>query len=242
MEINHENGTVVLDNYEEIYSVPSSFSGFGIVRTKNYEQLSSSDAWDLIPDWDYLKDNAKSLLLGAYREAQKSVDKETHNGALLIDLHSKNQYMFKGHIDYISDKIHRMPERETRPKKYNFLEHAERNAVYNNMLHLTRSRNAAMVTPWYSCSDCARAIISTESITWILGHADFFKRYQSLCKRNHWTDTVKDGFDQLLEHGIYCTLWFGPLSDQTTHQKSHIVLCNEKEYDPTKSLENQNDS
>ena len=56
----------------------------------------------------------------------------------------------------VRDKVN---ARHTRPDKYLWTEHAERNAIYNAAAEGIRLRGATMYLPWYPCADCARAII-----------------------------------------------------------------------------------
>lgn len=48
-------------------------------------------------------------------------------------------------------------ERHTRPAKYLYTEHAERNAIYN--VARTLLQGSTITLQWYPCADCARAII-----------------------------------------------------------------------------------
>jgi len=50
-------------------------------------------------------------------------------------------------------------ERWVRPDKYHYVEHAERNALYNAARYGVPTDGMTMVSVWASCADCARAII-----------------------------------------------------------------------------------
>lgn len=52
-----------------------------------------------------------------------------------------------------------MPERQERPTKYDFFEHAERNAIYNACLTGTSLKGCTLYCTHAPCTDCARAII-----------------------------------------------------------------------------------
>ena len=52
-----------------------------------------------------------------------------------------------------------IPERMERPTKYDFFEHAERNAVYNACLTGTSLKGCVLYATHPPCTDCARAII-----------------------------------------------------------------------------------
>lgn len=52
-----------------------------------------------------------------------------------------------------------VPARQTRPTKYLFAEHAERNAVFNAARTGTSLKGATAYVNWCPCADCARALI-----------------------------------------------------------------------------------
>lgn len=49
--------------------------------------------------------------------------------------------------------------RHSRPTKYLWTEHAERNAIYEAARTGTRLEGCTMYLPWFPCMDCARAIV-----------------------------------------------------------------------------------
>jgi dCMP deaminase len=63
---------------------------------------------------------------------------------------------FNGPPRKINDEI---PERWERPAKYFWVEHAERNAIYNASRRGTPLEKSIMVVNKFPCADCARAII-----------------------------------------------------------------------------------
>ena len=52
-----------------------------------------------------------------------------------------------------------MPERLERPEKYLWMEHAERNAIYNAARHGTQMQGCTLYVELLPCMDCARAIV-----------------------------------------------------------------------------------
>jgi dCMP deaminase len=46
-------------------------------------------------------------------------------------------------------------------EKYFWMEHAERNAIYNAARRGTELKNCKLYVPWAPCTDCARGIIQT---------------------------------------------------------------------------------
>jgi dCMP deaminase len=54
-----------------------------------------------------------------------------------------------------------IPARHERPAKYDFTEHAERNAIYNASLYGASVKNCIMYVTFPPCADCARGIIQS---------------------------------------------------------------------------------
>ena len=52
-------------------------------------------------------------------------------------------------------------ERQQRPLKYLWIEHSERNAIYNAARMGTGLKNCVLYCPWLPCPDCARAIVQS---------------------------------------------------------------------------------
>jgi dCMP deaminase len=61
-------------------------------------------------------------------------------------------------------------ERYSRPAKYFWTEHAERNAIYSAAKRGIALAGCTMYVPWFPCVDCARAIVQS-GITRIVAHA-----------------------------------------------------------------------
>ena len=53
------------------------------------------------------------------------------------------------------------PDRHERPEKYLWVEHAERNAIYNAARIGVSLSGCKMYLPWFPCMDCARAIVQS---------------------------------------------------------------------------------
>lgn len=54
-----------------------------------------------------------------------------------------------------------LPERQTRPEKYFWFEHAERNAIYNAARIGCSLRGSVLYSTLCPCMDCARAIVQS---------------------------------------------------------------------------------
>lgn len=90
----------------------------------------------------------------------KSKDVNTQIGAVVVGEH--NEIVSTGYNSFprgIDDSI---LERQERPEKYYWFEHAERNALYNAALIGVSTKNCTMyLTCGIPCSDCARGIINS---------------------------------------------------------------------------------
>lgn len=64
-------------------------------------------------------------------------------------------------------------ERWERPVKYKFVEHAERNAIYNACRHGTPLKDSICIVTMFCCSDCARALIQVGIKTLITVPPDY---------------------------------------------------------------------
>lgn len=89
-----------------------------------------------------------------YLIAIKSKDESTHIGAVIIGPNNEIRSAgFNGMPMRVNDNV---LERQDRPEKYYWMEHAERNAIF---LSNSPVRGCCMYTNGIPCADCARAII-----------------------------------------------------------------------------------
>jgi len=101
------------------------------------------------------------LLKYAYEYARdNSTDKSTQNGAFLIATESffPVEPLIFG-CNHFPDGVIETPERWTRPLKYSFVEHAERDVIYKAARNGIGTDGLTMVVCWAACADCGRAII-----------------------------------------------------------------------------------
>jgi len=102
-------------------------------------------------DWDYrwleLADHVGSW----------SKDRSTKVGCVIVG--DANQVLALGYNGFPRGVDDYVPERHQRPRKYQWTEHAERNAIYNAARTGTRLTGAVLYVPWFPCIDCARGVI-----------------------------------------------------------------------------------
>jgi dCMP deaminase len=89
--------------------------------------------------------------------AKRSKDENTKIGCVIVgpnhEVRSLGYNCFPRGID------DNRPERQQRPWKYKFFEHAERNAIYNAARIGVPLEGCSVYIPLYPCADCARGVI-----------------------------------------------------------------------------------
>ena len=95
----------------------------------------------------------------AFLVASWSKDNSTKVGAVVVG--PDREIRATGYNGLVRGVDDDKPERMERPTKYDFFEHAERNAIYNACLTGTSLKNCTIFITFPPCSDCARAIIQS---------------------------------------------------------------------------------
>ena len=86
-----------------------------------------------------------------------SKDRSTQVGAVIVgEDRSPGPYGYNGFPRFIDDE---KEERHSRPSKYDWTEHAERNAIYNAARMGVALKGSTIYVTHVPCADCARAII-----------------------------------------------------------------------------------
>ena len=107
----------------------------------------------------------------------KSKDPNSQFGCIIIG--PDNEIRSTGYNSFprgINDNI---PKRKKRPEKYLWMEHAERNAIYNAARVGTPTKGCTIYIQSMPCMECARAIIQSGIIKIIYDNNEFIK-YQSI--------------------------------------------------------------
>ena len=103
------------------------------------------------PAFDHLRQEDCRL------EAAKSIDKDTKVGCVVVGPDGKIQV--SGHNTLPRGVAANPPERLSRPDKYTWVEHAERNAIYTAARCGISLEGCTMYVDLMPCVDCARGII-----------------------------------------------------------------------------------
>ena len=95
----------------------------------------------------------------AQQVKEKSKDERTKVGAVIVG--KDKEIVSTGYNSYPRGIVDNRPERQERPEKYFWFEHAERNAIYNAARIGVSTKGCTMyLTCGIPCADCARGIIN----------------------------------------------------------------------------------
>lgn len=96
-----------------------------------------------------------------------SKDPSTKVGCVIIG--SSNQVLTQGFNGFPRKADDREARYRDRAVKYKWIEHAERNAIYNAARTGTSLMQATAYVPWFPCAECARAIAQS-GVTTLVTH------------------------------------------------------------------------
>jgi dCMP deaminase len=132
----------------------------------------------------------------------KSKDRRTQIGAVIVG--KDNEIVTTGYNSFprgINDDVE---ERQQRPEKYFWFEHAERNAIYNAARIGVSLRDTTIyLTCGIPCSDCARGIISSGIRT------IYCKTEDTTKNREHWDEHAKRSLQMFQESGVEVIFYEG---------------------------------
>lgn len=131
----------------------------------------------------------------AYNSAIKnSTDPRTQNGAVLID---KDGDIVVRSANHFAKGVENKLERWVSPDpKYKFVEHAERNLIYEAARRGISTQGLTVFCPYFACADCARALIQS-GVRKVIGHdAPFHKAHPG------WEKSIEIGDIMFREAGL----------------------------------------
>jgi len=100
--------------------------------------------------------------------ALKSKDESTKIGAIIVG--PEKEIRSTGYNGFPRGFNDNDPEKQKRPIKYKYMEHAERNAIYNAARFGAPIKDCTMYCLWPPCTDCARAIIQAGIVNLITNY------------------------------------------------------------------------
>jgi len=123
------------------------------------------------PDWD------QYFMTMAYLVASRSTDESTHAGAVIV--RKDNSIVSTGYNGPVRGMdIEDVPQ--TRPEKYFYMEHAERNAIFAAARNEGGLDGCRLYVNFLPCADCARAIIQV-GITEVIVHKEGQEAFDIAC-------------------------------------------------------------
>ena len=142
----------------------------------------------------------KQELRRAYGYALASPDTSTQNGAIVYTAHG---LIIGAGVNEFTKGMEITPDILERPKKYAFIEHAERNAVFSALDPMAGFPPRIMVAAWAACTDCARAIVQSGIQTLV--------RHERIDTSGRWTESIEWADHILKEGGVQIIDISGPL-------------------------------
>lgn len=125
-----------------------------------------------------------------------SKDPSTKTGAIVVG--PDREIRATGYNGLVRGVDDNKPERMERPTKYDFFEHAERNAIYNACLTGTSLKGCIMYATHPPCTDCARAIIQAGIKIVVTNEMEI----NSVTPTNTWRDKLSYSQQMFDEAGI----------------------------------------
>ncbi len=125
----------------------------------------------------------------------KSKDRRTQIGAVIVG--KDNEIVSTGYNSFPRGINDNVKERQIRPEKYYWIEHAERNAIYNAARIGVSLRDTTMyLTCGIPCSDCTKGIISS-------GIKKIYCKVQDTTRnREHWDEHAKRSLQMFKESNV----------------------------------------
>ncbi len=125
----------------------------------------------------------------------KSKDQSTQIGAVIVG--KDKEIRSTGYNSFPRGLDDNKPERQERPEKYFFFEHAERNSIFNAARMGTPLDGTTMyITSGLPCADCARAIINSGIKT------VYCKSICTTKNKEKWYESQEKALEMLKECGV----------------------------------------
>ena len=145
--------------------------------------------------------NWNEYFLGIAEQVKlKSKDESTQIGAVIVG--KDREILSTGYNSFPRGLDDNLPERQERPLKYFYFEHAERNAIYNAArVGIPLDGSTIYLTSGLPCSDCGRAIINSGIKT------VYCKRECTTKNKEKWVESQDIAYKMLLECGVKVTYY-----------------------------------
>ena len=131
-----------------------------------------------------------------YLVSMRSKDESTHIGAVIV--RPDKSIASTGYNSFCSGMDDSVKERQDRPLKYFYFEHAETNAIHAAAKHGTAIKGCTLYTNGIPCADCARAIIQAGIVK-----VYYDALWESLSPEK-WKESAKHSLAMFDECGVDC--------------------------------------
>ena len=130
----------------------------------------------------------------AHTVKNKSKDENTQIGAVIVG--KDKEIVSTGYNSFPRGIVDTLKDRQERPEKYYWFEHAERNAIYNAARIGVSTKGTTMyLSCGIPCADCARGIINA-------GITRIFCERQNITKGNIWPESYERSWQMFDEAGV----------------------------------------
>lgn len=134
--------------------------------------------------------------------AARSKDPNTQVGCVIVGPDKEVRSMgYNSFPRGINDKV---PERFERPEKYAWIEHADRNAIYNAARVGIPLNGCTMYLPFMPCMDCSRGIVQSGIIRVVVDGLTHLAKSTD----PRWIGDFQRTQVLLLEAGVELRLWY----------------------------------
>lgn len=164
-------------------------------------------------DWN------KYFMTMVYLVSMKSKDSKTKIGAVIIGRDKGIRStgfngLPRGVVDDMSKVEEELPfqDRNERPEKYFWYEHAERNAIYNSANVGIPLKDCIMYTQGVPCADCGRAIIQS-GINHVIVHQQWEDNGEFMSHQK-WVESAGRTMQMFKEAGIGLVQWDGKIAKE----------------------------
>ena len=125
----------------------------------------------------------------------KSKDQSTQIGAVIVGI--DNEILSTGYNSFPRGMDDSKIERQERPEKYFWFEHAERNAIYNAArIGVSLKNSTIYLTSGLPCMDCARGIVNSGiKVVWC-------KKKCTTKNKEKWEESQMKSLQLLNECGV----------------------------------------
>ena len=135
--------------------------------------------------------------------ALKSKDPDTKVGCVIVG--PDHEIRTTGYNSFPRGIRDNAAERTQRPAKYLWIEHSERNAVYNAARMGTSLKGCISYQSWLPCADCARALINVGIKEIVVD----FRETNPWFQNDRWDDSMEVSKTMLDEAFIKIRKWRG---------------------------------